>query len=210
MNAGADDYIVKPFGARELVARIKALLEITRARRESQERFRAMADSSPIMIWMTDAHGRTTFLNHTYLDYFGISAEQTGTFAWQEVVHPEDRDDYIAAFHTALQRYQTFHRRVRLRRFDGEWRWFESRGNPILDESGAMVGFIGSSPDITEIYESQQKLRELDQRKDEFLANMSHEIRSPLAGIMGYADLLLDKLTDPDDIECLKTVKESG
>jgi two-component system CheB/CheR fusion protein len=103
-----------------------------------------------------------------------------------------------------------FYQRVRLRRRDGQWRWFESRGNPILDSAGRMTGYIGSSPDITDIYESQQKLQELDQRKDEFLANMSHEIRSPLTGIMGYADILLSKLKDPEDIEFLKTIKESG
>jgi signal transduction histidine kinase len=73
-----------------------------------------------------------------------------------------------------------------------------------------MTGYIGNSPDITDIYESQQRLKELDQRKDEFLANMSHEIRSPLTGIMGYADILLSKLRDPEDIEYLKTTKESG
>jgi two-component system, chemotaxis family, CheB/CheR fusion protein len=99
---------------------------------------------------------------------------------------------------------------LRLRRFDGQWRWFEARGNPIFDDAGDMVGFIGSSADITEIYESQQRLRELDQRKDEFLANMSHEIRNPLTGIMGYADILLSKLKDPEDIECLNIIKESG
>ena len=73
-----------------------------------------------------------------------------------------------------------------------------------------MAGFIGSSPDITEIYESQQALKELGQRKDEFLANMSHEIRSPLTGIMGYTDILLTRLKDPEDIDCLQTIKESG
>src|SRR6185503_15950333 len=105
---------------------------------------------------------------------------------------------------------QTFHQRARLRRRDGQWRWLESRGAPILDASGQLSAYIGSSPDISEIYESQQALKELGQRKDEFLANMSHEIRSPLTGIMGFADILLSRLTDAEDIECLHTIKESG
>jgi PAS domain S-box-containing protein len=217
MNAGADDYIVKPFGARELIARIKALLEVTRVRRESEkalrqseERFRKIADSSPIMIWMTDAHGKALFLNRTYRECFAVSAEDAVSFNWADIIHPDDRERYIDAFKAALQKQETFHQRVRLRRHDGQWRWFESRGNPILDDAGNMTAFIGSSPDITEIYESQQRLKELDQRKDEFLANMSHEIRSPLTGIMGYADILLAKLKDPEDIEYLNTIKESG
>jgi PAS domain S-box-containing protein len=178
--------------------------------RESEARFRTMADSSPIMIWLTDPQGNTLFLNRAYLEYCGVAADEATTYDWPKIVHPDDRDVYVAAFKTALENRRTFHQRVRLRRFDGQWRWFESRGNPIVDATGHMTGYIGSSPDITDIYESQQRLRELDQRKDEFLANMSHEIRSPLAGIMGYAELLLTKLKDPEEIECLKTIKESG
>jgi PAS domain S-box-containing protein len=178
--------------------------------RESEERFRAMADSSPNIIWMTDEAGSARFWNRTYLDYVGIASERMATFDWTAIVHPDDRDGYVAAFETALHKCQTFQGRARLRRYDGEWRWFECRGYPILDSAGRMTGYIGSSLDMTEIYESQQKLKELDQRKDEFLANMSHEIRSPLTGIMGYADILLSKLKDPEDIEFLNTIKESG
>lgn len=180
------------------------------ALRRSEERFRTMADSSPVMIWLTDTRGKALFLNRTYLEYFGISAEEAATFDWTQRVHAEDVDAYLSAFQTALKERRTFHYRVRLRRYDGEWRWFESRGNPIVDDAGHLTGFIGSCSDITEIYESQQRLKELDQRKDEFIANMSHEIRSPLTGIMGYADLLLTRLTDPFDTHCLKTIKESG
>ena len=186
------------------------LKEAEQALRQSEQRFRTMADSSPIMIWMTDAEGKALFLNRAYREYFAISSDTPAAFDWPAIVHPDERDAYVAAFQAALQRRQMFHRRVRLRRFDGQWRWFESRGNPILDGAGTMTGFIGSSPDITEIYESQQALKELDQRKDEFLANMSHEIRSPLTGIMGYSDILLTRLKDPEDIECLRTIKESG
>ena len=190
MNAGADDYVVKPFGARELIARVKALLEIARIRRESEERFRTMADSSPIMIWMTDTSGRAAFLNRAYQEYFGIVTQEPAEFDWPRTIHPDDRDAYVAALQSALQNRDTFHHRVRLRRHDGQWRWFESRGNPILNAAGHMVGFIGSSPDITEIYESRQALKELDQRKDEFLATLSHELRNPLAPIRNAVEIL--------------------
>ena len=190
MDAGADDYIVKPFGARELIARVKALLEIARIRRESEQRFRTMADSSPIMIWMTDTAGHPTFLNSIYLEYFGIAADEAASFDWSGIVHPDDRAGYEAAFQTALHERRTFHQRVRLRRHDGQWRWFESRGNPIVDDAGNMVGFIGSAPDITEIFESQEALRELGRRKDEFLTTLSHELRNPLAPIRNAVEIL--------------------
>jgi PAS domain S-box-containing protein len=197
-------------GASKIARDITERKRVDDALRASEERFRTMADSSPIMIWMTDAAGHTTFLNRTFLEYLGITSDEIAKFDWKKVVHPDDRDAYVAAFKTALQKRQMFHERARLRRLDGQWRWFEPRGKPLFDDAGAMTGYIGSSPDITDIYESQQRLRELDQRKDEFLANMSHEIRSPLTGIMGYADILLTRLKDPEDVECLNTIKESG
>ena len=177
--------------------------------RQSEERFRLMANNCQIVIWLTDAAGKLRFVNRAFLDLFGISRDQADEFDWIGALHPEDRDSYVTAFKTALRNRDPFQQRVRVRRFDGRWRWFESRVNPVSDSNG-MLGYIGSSHDITDIYESQQALKELDQRKDEFLANMSHEIRSPLTGIMGYSDILLTRLKDPEDIECLRTIKESG
>jgi len=177
--------------------------------RQSEERFRLMANNCQIVIWLTDAAGKLRFVNRAFLDLFGIGRDQADGFDWIGALHPDDRDSYVTAFKSALRNRYPFQQRVRVRRSDGKWRWFESRLNPVADSNG-MIDYIGSSLDITEIYESQQKLKELDQRKDEFLANMSHEIRSPLTGIMGYADILLDKLKDPEHLQYLKTIKESG
>jgi PAS domain S-box-containing protein len=177
--------------------------------RRSEERFRLMANNCQIVIWLTDAAGKLRFVNRAFLDLFGIGRDQADGFDWIGALHPDDRDSYVTAFKSALRNRYPFQQRVRVRRSDGKWRWFESRLNPVADSNGS-IDYIGSSLDITEIYESQQKLKELDQRKDEFLANMSHEIRSPLTGIMGYADILLDKLKNPEHLQYLKTIKESG
>ena len=158
--------------------------------RQSEARFRLMADSSPIMIWMTDRFGKVVFLNRSFREYFALALDNAEPFDWFEAVHRDDREAFASAFKTTLLEQQEFHQRMRLRRYDGTWRWFESRGNLMIDETGNQIGFIGSSTDITEIYESQRALKELDRRKDEFLATLSHELRNPLAPISNAVEIL--------------------
>jgi PAS domain S-box-containing protein len=199
-------------GRRFIVGMAEDVTDRRRAEQALQEseRFRKVADSSPIMIWMMGTDGKALFLNREYREFFGIVDQDPASFDWQATIHPDDREGYISAFAAAIKNPEPFCQRCRMRRWDGQWRWVQSRGNPLLVDNDNMVGLIGSSPDITDIYESEQALKDLDKRKDEFIANMSHEIRSPLTGIMGYADILLSKLKDPLDIECLMTIKKSG
>ena len=95
LAAGADDYLVKPFSARELMARVGAHVELGRVRRESEERFRAMADLAPALIWVADAAGARVFLNAGWQEFTGHgSADDLGD-RWQTALHPEDRDRYL-------------------------------------------------------------------------------------------------------------------
>ena len=158
--------------------------------RESEERFRTMADGSPMMIWITDAAGRIEFANRTYLNFFGVTQESASELDWSEMVHPDDRETYVAAFGTAVQRRQPLQVRARVHRRDGHWRWIEARGNPRRDATGCVTGFIGSSPDITEIYDAQEALKQADRHKDEFLATLAHELRNPLAPIRNSLHIL--------------------
>ena len=161
-----------------------------RALRESEERFRIMADSSPVMIWITDAKGSLEFANRAFLDFFGIASRRSATrFEWPSVIHAADRQAYLEAFRAAVDGRTPFIARARVRRRDGQWRWIESRANPRVD-GGGVTGVIGSSPDITEMFESQEALREADRRKDEFLAMLAHELRNPLAPIVNATRIL--------------------
>jgi PAS domain S-box-containing protein len=152
--------------------------------RTFEARFRTMANSAPIIIWITDSNGHNTFVNQTFLDFIGITPEEGEAFDWTSAVHPEDRAAYIAEFRAALRERRPFQARMRARRRDGCWRWLETRGSPQLDASGEVTAFVGCSPDITEILESQHALEEADRRKNEFLAVLAHELRNPLASIM--------------------------
>ena len=174
---------------------VEFIIDITESKlaeeklRESEERFRTMADSSPVMIWVTDATGRIEFVNRSYLDFFGITRERAAQLEWSEIVHSDDRE-YLQAFSAALRDRQPLHARGRVKRHDGEWRWIASRGNPRLGPSGEVTGYVGSSADITELIKSQEAMREADRRKDEFLATLAHELRNPLAPIRNSLHIL--------------------
>jgi PAS domain S-box-containing protein len=186
---------------------VEFIIDITESKRaeenlrESEERFRTMADSSPVMIWVTDAAGRIEFVNRSYLEFFAISREQAAQLEWSEIVHSDDRE-YLEAFRTAVRDRKPLHARGRVKRYDGKWRWVSSRGNPRLGPGGEVTGYVGSSADVTELIESQQALREADRRKDEFLATLAHELRNPLAPIRhGLQILRLTKVTEPETEE---------
>ena len=98
-------------------------------------------------------------------------------------MHPDDASGYIAEVKAALAEQRSFSAMARVRRNDGEWRWIQSFGAPRFAADGRFLGAVGSSPDITELIDASDTLREADRRKDEFLATLAHELRNPLAPI---------------------------
>ena len=189
IERGADEYLVKPFSARELIARVSALLALASARseaestlRESELRFRNMADHAPVMIWVTEADGSCSFLNHTWYQFTGQTPDTGLGFGWLEAVHPDDRDAAAATFIEANENHIGFRLEYRLRRFDGEYQWAIDAAAPRF-EDGRFLGYVGSVIDISELRAVTEALRESDRMKDEFLATLAHEIRNPLAAI---------------------------
>jgi PAS domain S-box-containing protein len=120
------------------------------ALRESEQRFRLMADSSPFIIWVIDPKGNQQFINEAYRCFFGVADEQVLDRNWQPLIHPADLEGHNASLAAALRDRTPWTYQVRVRRFDGEWRWVESRAVPRFSASGEFLGFVGSSPDITE------------------------------------------------------------
>ncbi|MCO5100711.1 MAG: PAS domain-containing sensor histidine kinase [Burkholderiaceae bacterium] len=157
--------------------------------RADEERFRVMADSLPLIIWVHDADGNLQFVNRTYCEFFGVTLDQAHAGGWQSLIHPDDAA-YAAQFADAVQRQVPFHSQGRVRRADGQWRWIESWGRPRFSEEGRFLGFVGSSADVTERRSTEERLREAQgaleaaiRRKNEFIATLAHEIRNPLAAI---------------------------
>lgn len=118
--------------------------------RESEDRFRAMTDGTPLIMWVTDANGKLAFINRAYSQFFGVAAEQALSGQWQALVHPDDQARYVDAYADCLRQQSAFHAVGRVQRHDGEWRWVESFGQPRFSAAGEFLGLAGSSIEITD------------------------------------------------------------
>ncbi len=120
------------------------------ALRESEARFRNMADHVPVMVWVSDPTGACTYLSRSWYEFSGQTEQEALGFGWLDVIHPEDRERARAAFATANDRREAVRLEYRLRRANGEYGWAIDVGSPRLDEGGEFHGHIGSVLDITE------------------------------------------------------------
>ncbi|HEY1434772.1 MAG TPA: PAS domain S-box protein, partial [Thermoanaerobaculia bacterium] len=152
--------------AGEIVGVIGIIRSVTERRRseqalrESEERFRVMADVAPVMIWMDDAEGMSTYFNKPWLDFTGRSlAEELGRGS-RDGIHADDLvPRFIAVYDAAFTARQPFQTEYRLRRSDGRYRWVLETATPRFTPSGEFAGFIGSAIDITERRRVEQALR---------------------------------------------------
>jgi len=162
--------------------------ERTAELRESEERFRTMADGLPLMVWVHDANGQQQFVNRTFREFFGVSEAETRGGQWKVLLHPDDADAYTNAFLACLRDQQPFHALARVRRADGTWRWVESWGRPRVTDTGEFLGFVGTSADITE-------RKQAEEEREQLLTEVEHRIAELDATIDSMADGLV--LFDP-------------
>ncbi|WP_447598076.1 ATP-binding protein [Nitrospira sp. Nam80] len=150
LERGADDYLIKPFSARELLARVDAHASMARVRREAEEavreseaRFREMADNAPVMVWVTEPNGSCFFLSKSWYEFTGQTPETGLGFGWVEALHLEDRETSKKAFVAANEKQEAFRLEYRLRRRDGNYRWVIDSAAPRLGPNGEFLGYIG-------------------------------------------------------------------
>jgi len=128
------------------------------ARRESEERFRTVADSAPVIVWMAGLDKLCTFVNKPWLDFRGRKMEQEIGNGWADGIHPEDLDQSLDTYVSSFNARRGFRMEYRLLRTDGEYRWILSNGAPLYHE-GEFAGYIGSCVDVTEQKRIEEQLR---------------------------------------------------
>ena len=129
--------------------------------RESEERFRLLANTTPALIWMCDAEGKTTFVNDRRLTFTGPDSDAGHGDTWMAYVHPDDLPNMLNTISNALKIHQPYLKEYRLRRSDGVYRWMLDVASPRLNSDGSFAGFIGSAIDTTEQKLAQQALERL-------------------------------------------------
>ena len=201
------------------------------ALREGEGRFRALADSAPVLIWMSGLDKACNYFNKVWLDFTGRTMEQEMGNGWTEGVHPDDLNHCLDVYVSCFDARKSFAMEYRIRRFDGEYRWLLDHGVPRYDERSKFEGYIGSCIDITPSKLAAQELKKTNldledatrkatdmaaqanaanRAKSDFLAIMSHELRTPMNGIIGMTDLLLQTPLNDRQREFASTALLSG
>lgn len=144
------------------------------ALKESEERFRNVADTAPVMIWIVDPDKQCTYVNKRGVDFSGRSMDQLLGDGWTQGIHPEDYDAVLETYTTTLEHREPLELEYRLRRSDGEYRWVYSSGVPRFSPDGTFLGYIGTAIDITERKESEVAL----QRAHEELHQLKNQLEA--------------------------------
>lgn len=163
--------------------------------RESQERFRTVADAAPVMIWMSGLDKLCTFVNQPWLAFTGHTIEQELGNGWADSIHPEDRDRCLKIYSASFDGRQPFQMEYRLRRVDEEYRLIMDTGTPLY-RGGEFTGYIGSCIDITEARRTQEEsfARQKLESLGTLASGIAHDFNNLLGAILAQAELATAEL----------------
>jgi PAS domain S-box-containing protein len=199
LAAGADDYMVKPFGARELLARVDATLALARLRAESsvalrtsETRYRSLAEATAQMIWSADPAGRFNAPSPSWEAYTGQRWEEYRDLGFIEAIHPDDRQRTLAAWAEGLKGEEPCAAEYRLRRADGQYRQVVARCVPVRNSGGWVTEWVGTVTDIEDQRSAETRLRQAAKMEaiGRLAGGLAHDFNNQLQAVAGFATFI--------------------
>jgi len=172
--------------------------------RESEGRFRRVANSAPVFIWMAGPDQSCTYVNQQWLDFTGRKEEEEVGTGWADGIHTDDLENALATYSEAFHRRQPFTMEYRLRRHDGVYRWILDTGAPIVNPDGSFSGYIGSAIDVTGRKLAEEALASIGGRliaaQEEERTRIARELQDDINQQMAFLAISLDetRLHPPD------------
>jgi diguanylate cyclase (GGDEF)-like protein/PAS domain S-box-containing protein len=170
--------------------------QLTKELKESEGRFRVLADNAPVLIWLAGLDKQCYHVNKVWLDFTGRTLAQEIGNGWAQSVHPDDFERFFATYVTAFDARFPFAMEYRLRRYDGEYRWILNNGVPRFAEDATFLGYIGSCIDISERKQAESALRRESEKNQAFLRNASDGIHilDPEGNLLEFSDSFCEML----------------
>ena len=187
---GADGKVAKWFGTHTNIESLKREQELLK---ESERRFRELAERVPEMIWLSDANGMIHYWNPQLYAYSGYAPGEGMADKWVSLLHPDDAPQLVELWQKSVVGKHLHEHEARMRRHDGVYRWFLHRAEPVLNEEGEVVKWIGTSVDIHEQKLTEQALRRSNEDLEQFAYAASHDLQEPLRTVSIYSELLARK-----------------
>ncbi|NOX88821.1 MAG: PAS domain-containing protein [Calditrichaeota bacterium] len=174
--------------------------------RKSEERFRTLVTATTQIVWTTDAKGEVTDDIPSWREYTGQSYDEIKGMGWTAAIHPDDLKSTVSLWEKALAAGSVYQTEYRIRRYDGEYRWFSVHGVPIINNDGQISEWLGTCTDITEAKEKETTLKSYAARLEqsnrdlqEFAYIASHDLQEPVRKILAFGDRLATRYKEALD-----------
>ena len=153
---------------------------------ESEERFRAIADSAPVPMWVSRLDGLRHFVNRAYHEFLGVPFVDALNFDWRKALHPDDLERILGEQRAGEGSRKPFTLEARYRRHDGQWRWLRSESQPRWGPDGEHIGFIGVAHDVTASKEAERALTELNETLEQRIEDRTRQLAASEALIQTF------------------------